>query len=188
VDSMYYSGTTAAILNFATNVHGGSAAGDAFASVEKFFGSAAGNDQMTAGAARATFNGQGGNDTLTGGANHDKLFGELGADILSGGGGNDQLFGGAGGDTMTGGALKDFFVYTETVASGGFGADTITDWQDGVDVLKVFTGVADAFADFTVANNNTASVKLTLIGAVSNTITINGTGPINISAADFLFF
>jgi RTX calcium-binding nonapeptide repeat (4 copies) len=188
LDAMYYSGTAAAILNFATNVHGGSAAGDAFASVEKFFGSSTGNDQMTAGAARATFNGQGGNDTLTGGANHDKLYGEAGTDTLSGGGGNDQLYGGLGNDTMTGGALRDDFIYTETVASGGFGADTVTDWQDGLDVLRFANAVADAFGDFTIANNNTSSVTLTLIGAPANTIILNGAGPINISAADFQFF
>jgi Ca2+-binding RTX toxin-like protein len=188
VDSMYYSGTTAAILNFATNVHGGSAAGDAFASVEKFFGSSAGNDQMTAGAARATFNGQGGNDTLTGGANHDKLYGEAGPDTLSGGGGNDQLYGGLGTDTMTGGALRDDFFYTETVASGGWGGDTITDWQDGVDFLRFALPVADAFADFTIAGNGTTTVTLALIAAPANTITLNGAGPITLSAADFLFF
>ena len=47
-DSMYYTGVGAAILNFATGVHGGSALGDAFASVEKFFGSNTGGDTMTA--------------------------------------------------------------------------------------------------------------------------------------------
>jgi Ca2+-binding RTX toxin-like protein len=188
VDSMYYSGTTAAILNFATGVHGGSALGDAFASVEKFFGSATGNDQMTAGAARATFNGQGGNDTLTGGANHDKLYGEAGTDLLSGGGGNDQLYGGAGTDTMTGGALRDDFIYTETVASGGWGTDTITDFQDGVDFLRFALPVADAFADFAIAGNGTTSVTLSLIAAPANTITLNGASAITLSAADFLFF
>jgi serralysin len=188
VDSMYYSGTTAAILNFATGVHGGSAAGDAFASVEKFFGSSTGNDQMTAGAARATFNGQGGNDTLLGGANHDKLYGEAGTDILSGGGGNDQLYGGAGTDTLTGGALRDDFFYTETVASGGWGSDTITDFQDGVDFLRFAIPVADAFADFTITGNGTTSVTLALAAAPANTIVLNGASAITLSAADFLFF
>jgi Ca2+-binding RTX toxin-like protein len=188
VDSMYYSGTTAAILNFATGIHGGSAAGDAFASVEKFFGSSAGHDQMTAGAARATFNGQDGNDTLTGGDNHDKLYGEGGTDILSGGGGNDQLYGGAGTDTLTGGDLRDDFFYTETVASGGWGTDTITDFQDGLDFLRFASPVADAFGDFAITGNGTTSVTLSLIAAPANTITLNGAAPITLSAADFLFF
>jgi RTX calcium-binding nonapeptide repeat (4 copies) len=188
LDSMYYSGTAAAILDFATGVHGGSAAGDAFASVEKFFGSSTGNDQMTAGAARAIFNGQGGDDTLLGGANHDKLYGKAGTDTLSGGGGNDRLYGGAGNDTMAGGALRDDFIYSETVASGGFGADTITDWQDGVDVLRFAATVADDFADFTITGNGTASVTLALAAAPANTIVLNGAAPITITAADFLFF
>jgi Ca2+-binding RTX toxin-like protein len=188
IDSMYYSGTAAAILNFATGVHGGSALGDAFASVEKFFGSNTGNDIMTAGAARSTFNGQGGSDRLTGGANIDSLYGGAGNDRLSAGAAIDFLYGGAGNDTMTGGADRDYFIYTETIASGGWGADTIADWQDGLDLLKFATTVADAFADFTITGNGTTSVTLALAGAPANSIILNGAAPITLSAADFLFY
>ena len=57
--------------------------------------------------------------------------------------GIDALYGGAQNDNLTGGAGSDYFVYTETAASGGWGADTVTDWQDGVDVLKFASPVAD---------------------------------------------
>jgi Ca2+-binding RTX toxin-like protein len=189
VDSMYYSGTTAAILNFATGVHGGSAAGDAFASVEKFFGSSTGNDQMIAGAARATFNGQAGNDTLTGGANHDKLYGEAGIDILSGGGGNDQLFGGAQNDTMTGGALADYFIYTETKASGGWGIDTITDWQSGLDILRfASTTGATSTINFAFIPNSPTQFTLILPGPVESRIIVQSATPFTLTSADFDFY
>jgi Ca2+-binding RTX toxin-like protein len=189
VDSMYYTGVGAAILNFATGIHGGSAAGDAFASVEKFFGSNTGNDMMTAGAARSTFNGQGGDDALTGGANIDTYFGGAGNDTLSTGGASDFLQGGVGNDTMTGGALRDFFVYTETIASGGWGADTITDWQDGLDLLKIasVTG-ADNIADFAIAGQGTNHVVLALAASPTNTITLDSASAITITAADFVFY
>jgi serralysin len=188
VDTMFYNAAGAVVLNFSTNVHGGAAAGDGFASIEKFQGSETGDDTMTAGVARTNFAGQGGNDTLTGGANIDTFFGGTGNDILSAGAAIDFLSGGSGNDTMTGGADRDYFIYIETAAAGGFGADTVTDWQDGLDILKIDMPVADSIADFAIAGNGTATVTLTLIGAAGNSITLNGAGPITITAADLLFY
>ncbi len=49
-DSMDFRGSsTAVVLNFVTNVHGGAAAGDVYASIEKYFGSNTANDSMTGG-------------------------------------------------------------------------------------------------------------------------------------------
>jgi Ca2+-binding RTX toxin-like protein len=180
---------TGAIINLATGVHGGAALGDIFASIEKFFGSNTATDTMTAGAGRANFSGFGGNDTLTGGATIDVLAGGDGTDTLSGGGGIDTLQGGKGDDTMAGGAGADLFLYIETAASGGWGADTVTDFQDGQDRIKIDSpGVAASIADFTIAGNGTASVLLTLAAAPANTIALNGAAAITITAADFLFF
>jgi serralysin len=187
-DSMYYSNTTAAILDFATGVHGGSAAGDSFVSIEKFFGSNTGNDTMTAGAGQAIFNGQGGNDTLVGGANLDMLYGLSGADTISGGGGVDSIYGGIDNDTLAGGGQQDYFVYTETAASGGWGADTVTDFVDGTDTIKVSVLAAASIADFAISGNGTAAVTLTLIALPSSTIALNGVAPITVTAADFLFY
>jgi hypothetical protein len=86
------------------------------------------------------------------------------------------------------GALRDDFICTETAVSGGFGADTITDFQDGLDFLRFALPVADAFGDFTITGNGTTTVTLSLIAAPANTITLNGAARITLSAADFLFF
>lgn len=45
--------------------------------------------------------------------------------------------------------------------------------------------VADAISDFTVTGNGTATVVLTL---GSNSVTVNGTGPITLTTDDFLFY
>jgi hypothetical protein len=69
-----------------------------------------------------------------------------------------------------------------------FGQDTITDYQDGIDSFKVFAAVADNIGDFTIANNGTTSVTLTLLAAPLNTITLNGAAPITVTNADFVFY
>jgi Ca2+-binding RTX toxin-like protein len=129
-DSMFYSSAGAVVLNFATGIHGGAAAGDSFASVETFFGSTTANDTMIAGLGRGNFAGQGGNDTLTGAAN---------IDTLNGGAGLDRLDGKAGNDFMTGGLDADTFVF-----GAGYGIDRVKDFQNGVDRLDL--------GDFNFAN------------------------------------
>ena len=82
-----------------------------------------------------------------------------------------------------GGADGDNFVFVTTI-----GTDTITDFQDALDRLKVHSSVADELADFTIAGNGTTSVLLSLVGSPGNTIALNGAAAITISAADFLFY
>jgi Ca2+-binding RTX toxin-like protein len=176
---------TGAILDFTTNIHGGAAAGDSYSSIEKFLGSNTDTDTMTAGGVgRVIYAGFGGDDTLTGGIKNDQLLGGAGNDILSGGADRDSLDGGTGNDTMTGGTQGDVFVFVDAA----FGQDTITDYQDGIDSFKIFSAVATSLADFTVTNNGTASVTLTLTSAPANFITINGAAPITIAADDFVFY
>jgi Ca2+-binding RTX toxin-like protein len=184
-DSMdFRSSTTGAIINLATGVHGGAAAGDFYSSIEKFFGSNTAGDTMTAGTGRANFSGFGGNDTLTGGSNIDVLQGNAGDDSLNGQGGVDNMDGGAGNDTMTGGAGKDLFVYS----AAGFGQDIITDFEDGFDKLKVHSSIANNIAAFNITGNGTTNVVLTQISSPTNTIMLQSAGAINITAADFLFY
>jgi Ca2+-binding RTX toxin-like protein len=151
----FRTGATGAVLNFATSTHSGAAAGDAYSSIEKFFGSNTAADTMTAGTGKADFSG----------------------------------FGGKGDDTMTGGTGKDLFVYVETAASGGWSADTVTDFEDGKDRIKIDSpGVASAITDFNIAGNGTASVLLTLNALPSSTINLNAASAITITAGDFLFY
>jgi Ca2+-binding RTX toxin-like protein len=68
-------------------------------------------------------NGNGVANTLSGGS---------GNDTVSGGAGNDTLRGDAGSDRLTGGAGNDYFVLNSLV-----GSDTITDFVQGTDHLRV---------------------------------------------------
>ncbi|MFD0916474.1 beta strand repeat-containing protein [Pseudahrensia aquimaris] len=176
-------------IDLLSGTHGGDAAGDLFASMEVFWGSdsAAVSDTMVAGAGRAKFYGFSGNDSLTGGNTVDYLDGGVGNDVLSGMGARDGLRGFIGNDTLTGGADRDYFQYV----FAEFDHDTITDYEDGLDYLRVYSAVADDVSDFTIAGNGTSTVTLTLNdGTAENTITINGNGGSNVTIddGDFQFY
>ncbi len=119
-----------------------------------------GNDTIYGGDGSDFLSGEGGNDTLYGGDGddhlddgdgNDTLYGGDGRDSLTGGDGNDRLFGGKGGDTLiasggndilTGGAGSDIFQFNNLN-----GADHITDFKHGQDMIwldsVVFTKIAD---------------------------------------------
>ncbi len=169
------------------SLHGGDAAGDTFASMESFFGSNTASDYMVTGAARARFSGFGGDDILIGGSTVDFLQGGNDNDELFGNGARDTLQGGYGNDEMTGGADRDQFLFVEAA----FGQDTILDYEDGLDYLKVFSLVADDISDFIITGNGTSTVTLTLDdGTGNNTITLisHDGSNIHITAADFQFY
>ncbi|MFD0915793.1 beta strand repeat-containing protein [Pseudahrensia aquimaris] len=176
-------------IDLATGMHGGDAAGDRFSSIEVFWGSnnAGVGDTMITELARAKFYGFRGDDDLTGGATVDYLDGGVGNDVLNGMGARDGLRGFTGDDTLTGGSDRDYFQYVVA----GFDHDTITDFQDGLDYLRIFSNVADEISDFTIAGNGTSSVLLTLNdGTGENTITLNSDDGSNIiiDSGDFLFY
>ncbi len=169
------------------SLHAGDAAGDTFASIESFFGSNTAGDYMVTGAARARFSGFGGDDTLIGGNSVDFLQGGADNDTLDGGAARDTLQGGTGNDMMTGGSDRDQFLFVETA----FGQDTILDYEDGLDYLRVFSTVADDISDFIITGNGTSTVTLTLDdGTGNNTITLmsHDGSNIDITAADFQFY
>jgi Ca2+-binding RTX toxin-like protein len=177
--------TEGAVINLLTKIHGGAAAGDIYASIEKFIGSDNAGDTMIGGAGRSNFSGYKGNDTLVGGDNIDILQGGGGDDWLSGLAGADTLDGGVqGNDTLTGGSGRDQFVYS--VANPG--DDVITDFEDGLDKLKMHGLVATSVLDFSIAGNGTTSVMLTLPSDPGFSISLNAATAIHITAADFLFF
>lgn len=92
----------------------------------------AGDDTLEGGSGGDNLRGDGGRDSLNGQAGNDALSGDDGADTLMGGNGRDTLNGGGGNDMLTGGSDADSFVY----APGG-GTDTITDFELGLDELKL---------------------------------------------------
>lgn len=130
--------------------------------------------------------GAGGNDTIEGGIGHDQLSGgdgndhldaSAGWDRLTGGAGNDTLVGGVGNDTLTGGAGADTFVFA---ARGGW--DTITDYQDGIDILNII--YQNASYDTLVLNQVGADVNVWygLGGFI-----LESTSIVDLSASDFIF-
>lgn len=91
-----------------------------------------GNDTLSGANGADTLLGGGGRDALSGGRGNDRLQGGAGNDRMSGDDGADRLDGGGGRDVLTGGRGADLFVF-----GARSGADTITDFQDGIDHLSV---------------------------------------------------
>lgn len=84
------------------------------------------------------FKGGSGGDSITAGALADDLSGGVGRDILIGGAGEDIINGGKNADTLTGGADADTFVFGgRGTAAKGAGADIITDFEQGTDVIDI---------------------------------------------------
>lgn len=78
-------------------------------------------------------------DAFVGNANRNFFSSGEGADRLSGKGGNDTLIGGAGNDVLDGGRGRDMLTGGEGadafIFSKGYGKDTVTDFELGVDTL-----------------------------------------------------
>ena len=139
--------------------------------MDSFTGSS-GNDWVAGYKGADTLNGLDGNDTLNGGAHND---------VLNGGNGADKLIAGTGNDSLTGGTGADQFWFDV----GLFGADTITDYEDGVDKIRI-TGQPgiDNISDLTITQQG-ANVLITLPDG--STITVNNTLTSAIDASDFLW-
>lgn len=73
-----------------------------------------------------------GNDALTGNARANMIYAGRGNDRINGGAGDDRLVGERGNDQLQGGAGSDSFVFQR-----GFGRDTITDWTNNEDTLRL---------------------------------------------------
>ncbi len=78
-----------------------------------------------------------GEDQLNGGNGSDTLFGGLGDDALDGGRGDDRLVGGKGEDVLRGGTGEDVFVFRASERDGTAELDTIVDFVEGVDQLRL---------------------------------------------------
>lgn len=149
----------------------------------------AGNDELAGDAGNDLLLGGDGHDNLFGGENNDRLYGGNGDDDLNGGRGNDLLDGGDGNDILngrtgkdilTGGADADIFVFEYDSHR-----DTITDFEDGVDLLD-FSGYfgINSVADLFISQNGAHTV-ITTGGPAS--VTLLNTDALLIDDADFIF-
>ena len=148
---------------------------------DDFLDGGADKDKLTGGDGNDVALGGGrNNDRLYGGTGNDTLTGDHGNDLLDGGDGNDILNGGIGKDLMTGGAGADIFIFEITAHR-----DTITDFEDGVDLLDFsgYVGVNSA-ADLFITQNGTDTI-ITTGGPAS--VTLLDTDALLISDADFIF-
>lgn len=93
-----------------------------------------GSDTISGGSGANTIDGGSGNDNITGGADADSIVGGSGADTISGGSGADTITGGAGNDAITLGDGTDTIIFS---AASTNGADTVTDYVLGTDILNV---------------------------------------------------
>lgn len=109
-----------------------------------------GNDSVNGNLGNDSIDGGEGNDSLRGGQGNDSILGGTGNDILIGDLGSDTLVGGTGIDMLTGGADADVFVFapgdaTFTMTGSLTGmTDMITDFTDGVDHIRLGSGIPSA--------------------------------------------
>lgn len=96
------------------------------------------DDTLEGGAGQDHLAGGYGHDRLHGGGGHDLLEGEKEDDVIHGGRGHDTIIGGNGDDWMHGGSGRDTFVWTRYYeANRAAGADTVADFEAGVDLLDL---------------------------------------------------
>ncbi|MEM6623329.1 MAG: M10 family metallopeptidase [Pseudomonadota bacterium] len=93
---------------------------------------------------------------------------------------DDTLTGDKANNQFTGGAGSDRFVFTSTK----IGADTITDFEDGSDLLD-FTQAGLSFSDFSISQVG-ADAVLTLTSLNTNSVTLLNTQASNIDQNDFV--
>ncbi|WP_336951649.1 Ig-like domain-containing protein [Sphingobium aromaticivastans] len=92
---------------------------------------------------------------LNGTAGNDLLLGDAGNDVLNGLDGNDVIDGGAGTDTLTGGAGADLFILEAPHGQTLSVADLITDFQAGIDHLRLPDSVT--FASLQIVQGDPAA-------------------------------
>ncbi len=114
---------------------------------------------------------------FVGNASVDRLLGSLFADQVSGLEGDDWLEGGAGADRLYGGTGADRFVLRR-----GEGADTIYDFQDGLDRLVLSGGLS--FGQISVIATTTTVCRIQV--GTETLATLSNVRASLISAADFV--
>ena len=96
---------------------------------------------------------------------------------MEGGNGRDEIVGGRGSDILTGNGGRDVFIFGR-----GDGRDTITDFSQGQDKIRIEDG-AESFDDLTIVQAG-ADVRITFANV---RITVEDDLAENFEANDFIF-
>ena len=139
-----------------------------------------GRDTLEGGSGHDKLQGFQGDDTLRGNAGRDTLMGGTGDDLLQGGYGADRLNGWQGDDTLQGGPGRDTFIFTTRDDAH----DVIRNFQDGSDRIVIDRDLARNFAALEVERLSPRTWHLTF---GEQEITVTGTRPLTLTAADFQF-
>lgn len=137
----------------------------------------AGADVIWPGPGQDNIDGQGGNDTVGGGDGDDTVRGGDGDDRVWGGRDDDTLYGDRGADTLTGESGADVFVF-----ASGHGADRITDFTPGTDLIQL--DLAGLEYDDLALRNTGGDVE---IDTGAGTIRLEDLSRSQLDADDFLF-
>ena len=158
---------------------------DTLIDVESVVGTGRGSDTITGDAADNTLSGLGGRDTLSGLGGNDTLYGGFDGDTLNGGTGDDTLHGQMGSDFLTGGQGADTFVFTNYRGYHQGGADTVTDYEAGIDMLD-FTGTEiDSYVEAIAASSQVGGDVV--IDYAQGSVILEGVSLAALSSDDFLF-
>ncbi len=153
---------------------------------DDFLHTGEGDDRGFGGAGNDTIIGEEGRDQLHGGDDDDFIDSGAGADNIWGDAGDDTIIGGAGNDELEGGSGADVFVFAT-----GHGNDTLSDFEDGVDLFDI-TGLGfDLVAQITSGELNiTIDAGDTFHfanGTDSITLENNSGSDIVLTEADFIY-
>jgi Ca2+-binding RTX toxin-like protein len=154
-----------------------------------------GNDVTDGGIGDDTLYGGKGFDSLTGAAGNDFMFGNRGEDILIGEKGDDSLRGGQSNDILLGNQGNDFLSgdlgddslvgdvgNDRFLLSTNSGIDTIFDFEDGIDLIALDSGLT--FSQLSITDSN--SLTLIRLSATNEILaTLNGVTANQISIVDF---
>ncbi|MGC1494250.1 MAG: CAP domain-containing protein [Sulfitobacter sp.] len=138
-----------------------------------------------------------GNDTLYGEDGNDRFFGGTGNDLIVGGAGDDNMIGSAGFDTLIGGSGDDLmagrynadtFIFEDL--AGGFGHDTIIDFNANNNFERIHLSGVSAITDFDdLMQNHVDQVGNSIVITVdeNSTVTLLNVELADLDAIDFIF-
>ena len=134
----------------------------------------AGEDVLHGGAGDDFIDAGQGADRIYGDAGDDVLIGGAGDDHLDGGQGDDQIDGGSGDDLLIGGAGCDIFNF-DLAAPGATGADTISDFSRGEDLVWV-TGDQASWSRLDSDDNGVLDAADAAVSISGGNLTLDLTG------------